>query len=342
MKKIICSTSTYSIGCTFLDWSINFLSGQTTHFNKNKGILSLSQNPLTENNAHGHLKNHPSGLKQTQEFVEFLESHTDFVTAYPHPLELNVAAEILGKNILKIKPEQFNQINEFVIQDYQDLLYWLSTKNAKIIFVSLDPFLSMYANTSLRNFQKSPFGPGPIESEEHLREIKDLIFFQESVDEWKNLNLNDVWDIRERLALSTRPLEIIHHNIDFSFDHYWIDSRDLWFNGVNKIQEIMSWLELPVDASRVESWKIVYMQWQNIQAKKLEFQNTYSHIVDAIVNGWSYPIDLTFEQEVVIQHCLIYQHNLNLKTWQLEKFPNNTLELYKLLEPNIHPLSNTY
>ena len=30
---IVCSTSVRSIGCTFLDWSIHFLTGQTEFFN---------------------------------------------------------------------------------------------------------------------------------------------------------------------------------------------------------------------------------------------------------------------------------------------------------------------
>jgi hypothetical protein len=72
----------------------------------------------------------------------------------------------------------------------------------------------------------------------------------------------------------------------------------------------------------------------------LQFEYNYKHIVESIVNNWSYPIDLTFDQEIVIQHCLIYHYGLNLKTWQLEKFPNNTQDLHKLLEPNIHPLGD--
>ena len=61
--------------------------------------------------------------------------------------------------------------------------------------------------------------------------------------------------------------------------------------------------------------------------------------MDAIVNNWHYEIDLTFEQEVIVQHCLIYQHGLNLKTWQLEQFPRNTRDLHRLLEPNTHTVS---
>ena len=47
--------------------------------------------------------------------------------------------------------------------------------------------------------------------------------------------------------------------------------------------------------------------------------------------------DLDVIQEAFIQRELIYKHNLNLKTFQLEKFIN-TQQLHNLLEPNIHPL----
>ena len=39
---------------------------------------------------------------------------------------------------------------------------------------------------------------------------------------------------------------------------------------------------------------------------------------------------------------LIYKYGLNLKTWQLEKFPNNTKQLHELLEENIHPIEKIY
>ena len=63
-----------------------------------------------------------------------------------------------------------------------------------------------------------------------------------------------------------------------------------------------------------------------------------SDVFDAIVHNWYYEIDnLTFEQEVIIQHCLIYQHGLNLKTRQLEKFPSNThYKTFILFHPRDH------
>lgn len=76
-----------------------------------------------------------------------------------------------------------------------------------------------------------------------------------------------------------------------------------------------------------------------MQNDALKFYRSLSHIVECIVQGGYYELPaLSLEQEAIIQHCLIYQHNLNIKTWQLEKFPSNTIRLHQLLEPNSHSL----
>ena len=57
MNKLICCTSNRSVGCTFLDWSIHFLSGQNKFFNVDqRAWIDLAKNPLDTLNAHGHKK----------------------------------------------------------------------------------------------------------------------------------------------------------------------------------------------------------------------------------------------------------------------------------------------
>jgi hypothetical protein len=340
MKNLICTTSVFSVGCTFLEWSINYLAGKTKYLNRKKGLIDLVKNPVDKINAHGHQKNHPSGFEETQDFTNFLQQHSDFVTMYPFLMHSDIAAQKLGLDILNINQAQWSDITNFRTQDFEEMLGWLSNRDAKIIFVSLSQDLAVYHSSNLRYTDRLFYKPKKIESVDEFRQAKDLVFFKDSCSRWNDLNLTDIWDTRERLALSTRPLELSGNQINLSMTHYWLDSRELWHNGVNKIKDIMSWLEIPVDHTRVDHWQQVYTKWQRVQLDCLEFQYQYKHIVEAIINGWSYPINLTFDQEVVIQHCLIYQHNLNLKTWQLEKFPNNTSELHKLLEPNIHLLNS--
>jgi hypothetical protein len=342
MSKLVCSTSWHPVGCTFLDWSINYLSGQNKILNRNLGWIKLVDNPVQKINAHGHKKNHPSGFDQTVECVDFLRKQSDLVTLYPFPLSADLAAAKLGKDMSNINASDWQQIKDYSIHDYNQTLQWLSDQGADIVFVSLNKSLVVYQNIEIRSLDRLFHINHPAKTFQDVRDSLDQVFFKDSTAQWKKLNLVHSWDIRERLALDTRPFDLIVENVNLAVEHHWVDCQELWHNGTEKILEILSWLRLEVDQSRLKNWYKIYAQWQSLYLKKLSFQFNYQHIVDCVVNGWSFPINLTFDQEVVIQHCLIYQHNLNLKTWRLEKFPSNTIELHQLLEPNFHPIAKIY
>lgn len=332
MTQLVCSTSISNVGCTFLDWSIHYLTGQTDFWNQHQGLTQLVDNPCQGSNAHQHLKNHPAGLEQTQQCVEYLQSHSNFATLYP-----------VAPHISRISQQQPGldtwTYQHIASQEYNDTIKWLDQIGAKIIFVSLNKNLPLYAFAQPRFQSKNNWN-----NEKRLDSIQDVwnffsdYFFQDSALIFQQQKLTEIWDTREFFALNLRPLAAPPLQLNLDFDHYWVDSQDLWFNGKQKLLDILAWLNLEPNAKRYQNWCEIFEQWQNLQIKALKFQWQYQHIVDSTVNNWSYPIDLTFEQEVVIQHCLIYQHNLNIKTWQLEKFPNNTQLLHQLLEPNCHTL----
>lgn len=55
---IIAFNSTTGIGCTFLNWSLHWLSGDKVYWNEEeKKWLELPVNPLTDINAHLFKKN---------------------------------------------------------------------------------------------------------------------------------------------------------------------------------------------------------------------------------------------------------------------------------------------
>jgi hypothetical protein len=339
MNRLFCCASSHSVGCTFLDWSIHFLSGQNKFFSaKQNAWIDLVKNPLNTLNAHGHQKNHPIGVDSTKEFVEILSQQNSLTSYYPFPLNAESVAKRLGINSRLPTTEEWQNIFDYRNNDFNQLLKFSDQQQAKIIFVSLNEELFISASVPTRSMERMLFSPDVPTSLDDLRKEKDLLFFKDSVKTWNQMELNNIWDTRERLALSQPLKYVCPSKIDFSFEHYWLDSQSWWYNGKQEIKNIMNWIELLIDDDRYTQWIPIYEDWQQIQLKALRFQYNYQHIVDCVVNNWSYDIDLTFEQEVVIQHCLIYQHNLNLKTWQLEKFPNNTQDLHRLLEPNIHPL----
>ena len=338
MNKLVCCTSIASVGCTFMDWSIYFLSGHDKFFRiEQDSWIDLSRNPVQTINAHGHRKNHPDGLEESKKTIDILRQKDGLVSYYPTPIKFDHAAKKIGINTQSPTQGEWQQINKYREDDYNQLLKFSASQQAKIIFISINDSLPIYFH-EIRSMNRFLFTPAVPNSLEDIRNERDNLFFKESVDTWSKLGLTNTWDIRERLALS-EPLKNAHpYTIDFSFEHYWIDCQSWFYDGKQEIKNIMTWLELSIDSDRFDQWTSIYEAWQQIQLKTLRFQYNYQHIVDCVVNNWSYPIDLTFEQEVVIQHCLIYDHGLNLKTWQLEKFPNNTKDLHQLLEPNIHPL----
>jgi len=329
------------IGCTFLDWTIHFLSGQTDFVHFSKGTIPLSLNPLLETSAHGHIKNHPSGLFQTQNVIEILKIQDRLTSFYPFPWYLDQIAVHLKMNLDSMTPAQWSTCQEYQTLDYNQLLQESYTCGAKIIFVSPGDQTPLY-HLNIRTLDRMPLQGRPANSITELKQELDHAFFSDSISAWNKMNLTNIWDQRERLALCTRPLKSSTTQVDLCFSHYWLDSQTLWYNCDQEIVKIMSWLQLPIRSERYQSWLPIYRVWQKLQIDSLQFQYNCKHIVESIVNNWFYNINLTFDQEVVVQHCLIYQHNLNLKTWQLKKFPNNTQDLHKLLEPNLHPIPDIY
>jgi len=158
-------------------------------------------------------------------------------------------------------------------------------------------------------------------------------------------NNSDVtlWDQREQLALDIRPFDtsVLIPEVATIESTVWTHCEQLWQSPEFVLRDIMNRLSIPIVESRYQQWCSQADKWRQIQVSHTKFARELDHIVAAIVNGWPHPLDqLTLEQEAVIQHCLIYQHNLNIKSWELDRFPNNTKHLHQLLETNQHRVEN--
>lgn len=343
MSKKICISSVRSVGCTFIDWSIHFLSGQTHYYNVALGQwIELVQSPLSGANAHNHDKNHPPGAANTELYINHLDSMpaNSIYSMYAQPIELDVATKQLNFSVEELDNiEKFSLVAAHIRTDYNKIFNVCHQHKIKIVFVSIDPEVSLYFQNT-RCIEQFMFRQEQPNSTDELRSEYQKVFFKYGSDKWSDTNL---WDTREKLALDIRPFDqLTNYKPDIQHPYLNVNASDLWAQTVSTIKKIMSYLELEINSDRLERWLPICSQWQQIQLDLLEFTHNQPHIVNAIVNNQYYEIDLTFDQEVVIQHCLIYQHGLNLKTWQLEKFPNNTQDLHKLLEPNIHQVPKIY
>lgn len=335
----VCIFSGRSIGGTFLDWSVHFLTGQTQYFSsKQNQFIPLSRTPVSvdQQNAHGHLKNHPTGADETKKYLDNCNSATGLYSLYAFPCHNSKIIE--RYNIVPVK-ENVDQINQQKLDDTNAMFSVLSTHGSATIHLAGESTVPLYFLNSRDN--KFMFETGnPASADEHKNEFESL-FFSDSVDQWNATGLTDTWDIRERSALNIRPLDPIHE-YHIPHPHLRVDCREFWYNGSRVINRVMDYLKLRIVPDKFEQWQEIHHQWSKVHTGAMEFVYNCDHIVSAIINNWDYPINLTFEQEVVVQHFLIYKHGLNLKTWRLEKFPNNTNQLHHLLEDNIHQTPKIY
>jgi hypothetical protein len=346
MSQKICITSTRSVGCTFVDWSVHFLTGQHNYYHaKSQQLIPLSRNPVGQMNAHGHEKNHPAGcdnfLKELDLFDQ--QPQQQVCSTYPIMMHYDAALAQLGYTADQLSDSAvLNTVNQWILQDYNQLFGQCRDRDTKLIFVATDSNSVLYHQhvRALDRFMTSPHKPTT--AAELAQEFQE-IFFSSSLQAWSSMNLDNIWDIRERMALDIRPFDTgVAEHFDFAQPHLWISCQQLWQQPDHTLSKILDYCGLATDPARWQQWLPIARRWQQLQLQLLQFGHVYQHIVDAVVNNWDYQIDLSFDQEVIIQHCLIYQHNLNLKTWQLSKFPSNTQALHQLLEPNIHPVSCIY
>jgi hypothetical protein len=318
-------------GGTFLAWSLHFLAGHEKHFFAKDNVwMNLADDPITEKNAHGFKSNQVTSSKEFESYTNnLLNCNTaDFHTIYFHqfnerPYTVNNNFEETKKALSKV--EKICKKKIILTNQRKNSLYETSTRYRILHWSLRDP-----------NIQNSS-------AEEQFEDFIEF-FFKDDIEHWKKLNLTDIWDQREFLALNYRhgyTASTMSSLIDLSTEHYSVDCME-WFNTAESFMEnLFEYLEVPMCLDRFEQWKNVYHAWRTLHFQRLNFLWCFDKIIDHILTGKYMDLtrfDLDLLQESVIQHELIYNHNLNLKTWQLEKFVN-TQQLHNLLEPNTHPLT---
>lgn len=320
-----------TVGGTFIAWSIHWLSGQKNYFNvRQNSYVDLVTDPVNGLNSHQFLANQAVTLEDINKFLEVLPS-SDTQHIYFHQLVntgkysnskilsetktgIELAAKACDKVIVIKKHRQYHL--------YHCSLHRRTNTHNKF----LDG--SMYVNN------------------DHNVVLDDIIdfFFKENLNVWESQNLTNTWDKREFIALNFRPFEgqYLEDFHLFDFDHYDIPAHTCWLTLDEHIKDLLKYCNIKIDNSRFEHWLVIYNQWKKLHEDRIKFCQSFDTIIEDILKGNN--VDLTefnldILREATIQHTLIYKHNLNLKTWQLEKFVN-TQQLHNLLEPNIHPLSS--
>lgn len=306
------------VGGTFLTWTINYLSGETKYFSlTEQTFVDLPDTPLTNKNAHNFCAMHPNNISGLE----------------------NCLSRTMGNN-------ECVYIHQF--RDNTQLAVDLVCSNAsKILVVAMPNSQALYNCRYQSRGDASPAWSRDSMLTNPDEIYRDFIsyFYAESNQTWMNENLNNIWDQREFMALnfdSARRNEIVSY-VRPETEYYHIDTMDLWNTFNSSVRNVFGYLNLSIDETRYPQWELVYQQWKQLHTDNVRFVWYFDIIVNAILSGANMDLSrfkLDISQEAAIQRELIYKHNLNLKTWKLEKFLN-TKQLHNLLEPNIHDLTKS-
>lgn len=323
------------LGLHFLDWSLQYLAGETTvQLFPSISTTKLLSNPLVSNTAHNH---HTNPVHSAAMFEQYYDASNDKLTIFQGSINMNTLLD--QKNIgFKDTSNQtrLNLSNEILNENYRIIDSALN-KNTKIISVTWakqHTLVPIYQSRFLQGYDNRSHTT----VESLYQEYLDL-FFPGSQIHWNSTNL---WDFREALALNLQLDQLTyncHHElVKYAKSNIFeIDTKQLWFDAENLIISMFDKFEITLDKTRLKYWKEIYQHWQKVHDVK--FSEDFELILDNIYAGNDFDLtsyELTLIKEALIQHGMITRYNLNFKTWQLEKFPSNTKDLHNLLEPNIH------
>jgi hypothetical protein len=358
MNNKVAIISGQSVGGTFLDWSIHWLSGADKFYNCDLGWIDLVDDPIMTLNAHGlsahgHQKNHPGGFKRTVKVINQLaQIDTNLILSLYSTIP-GISIYLKESNIdAKDISAHSNDILEFQKNDFSKMWDLCYDRGYKLIYLKSTDTVALQnirVLTPITDHSKKDYN-----SVDEYRQAFLNLFFNKDLVSWEGqLNMTNIWDRREFIALNVRPFVAsdlpnywnFDESTNFRLPHYYLNANDFYVDGKRVLLEILDYLEVEVNDDRLDKWISVYDKWRQPHLNTLKFSSNINYIIDSIINNYYYnlkPLKLDLWQEAIIQHILIYKHGLNLKTWGLEKFPNNTQELHTLLESNIHKIKDIY
>lgn len=303
-----------------------------------RAVVNYDQQLEQQKNWHHHLAHHAKGSVMLFDKINELKHSTnDFATIYFSTMPASEAAKTLFDiSFDRASPEQVLAVQNLMSEDFQTGIRFCQDQDLIPVFFDYThtDFASMYYNDRY-----------PVDwSNQHQSKQDQLAkynktFFANSASHFSHT----VWDQRELSALTYRPPGLLSIDvadlIDQTLPHLYYSTDDVW-NGFDRcLEEICHIWNLDIDADRFCVWQKIYAQWRTVHDPW--FSRHLARILDAVINNKYLSLKrfrMNFFMEVILQHELITKHNLNLKTWQLDRLPDNTQEIYQLLEPNIHKL----
>jgi hypothetical protein len=321
-----------AVGGTFLAWSILRLSGQDHHYHvKSNSTCEVGDNPLTERNAHQFAVNHATSLNELQQCVDTLRPLSQSTTqiVYLHNFE---------RGQIDIDSDNKWPFDPVLDQKTVDLA---CTHSDYMIRVRLSSQYHRYHTKWEPRKLRKKWQDASAVNQTADQQNHDFIefFFGRDYAIWKSQGLDQIWDLREFLALNMPPAQPGFS--DERFDHcnyYGLEATENWFCLDQAMPDLLKHVGVELVEDRWSSWLSLYRVWSRIHYDRMRFVWAFDRIIQAILNGQNLALDrfdLDLMREAAIQHHLLYHHNLNLRSYGLKKF-TNTQQLHQLLEPNTY------
>lgn len=301
-------------GGTFLDWTIQYLSGQThtwfvacgapdrSHIVKQLAI-DLTTNPLTNVNAHGHYKTHPN-RHSVDSVIDAFNKHPEFKLSSFYFVDLLAPTDT-----------QTNY-NDLILRypDVKFITYNFSESDVDLIFCLQHEKRTQLMELALN---KKKFSNSDVEFQ-HMQ----------------------IWDQRELLSLYY-PEEIrgqtIVEIVKPAANNFSINFVDAIENLDVLVNDIFKYIGVEIVQERFEHWLQIYNNWK--QYNSLHFFNDLDSIVQSILSNESRDLtqyNMSFAKEVVIASNLLYKHNLAIKSYNVTNLSDNTKQWAEILEPNVY------
>lgn len=299
-------------GGTFFDWSLHYLAGDEQHL-----VLNLLTNhtcepiqeiwarvpndPLESLTAHRHRKTHPSTLLQISTFFDVLRKKPQqdlFSFYFVDRMGPGVTSTCYREIALANADVQFFSFRF----DETDISHLFALQIEKIKG-------TWHRYVTLTAGHKEPNNMPIWEQREMI-----ALFYFECV---RNQSVSgDLDDVQNHLCMNWK------HFIN-AFDDYVIT--------------LLEWLDIRVDENRWAHWLDIYHKWQKTLSR--DFFQCLPEILHNITNNVDYDLsrfNMSTAKEIVIEHLLIQEHGVCLRSFGLLCMPNNTRDWHALLEPNIY------
>ena len=294
IKDIIYIITSGQTGGTFVDWTMNYLTGETRVSRNDGEYYPITHNPLTKNNAHVH----DGRCRNTIERIETAKNMGDKIIYYsPAEMIAEIDSEIDSLNNIILLSNRYNAM-------YSAKLDRIESWNEQALMSDIID----------RNL---------IWHKEVVERFKQL-----------NLNLYDWSVLRELLAMTVdiKHNRISDDHVDLNkYNIFILDTRELYTTLDIIIFEIFNFFNLTIDKTRLDNWKIQYFKWRDMQYGQNKFSLNFDRIIDYTLNGINY--DLTYYKLDVVQEAYILKELIRKGLYLAKDCKyKNTKEMFDNLE----------